>query len=213
MTSTTPRPGAGGPVGMLLTRGTRTDLDSWVARSVVPVVVATLESWTAVVARGASRVGAPYDDGATVLAARALAARAGPGLGFFEIGGRAVVTVHAPGSRRVRWVVWEPEHGLVTPPGLEMAGPVEMLGVAQAPPELRDELVDLLHETRSRPVTMLQAIMSTLGLPGARILARPGSAASLPEAVEHVPDERQVSWFQDAVTDSVRLRRELGAIS
>lgn len=213
MTSSTPRPPAGGPIGMLLARGTRADLDMWVARSVVPLVVAPLEGWNAVLVRGNPEIGPPYDDGAMVLAARCISAKAGPALGFFVIDGRAVITVHQHRARKVRWVIWEPEHGLVRPPGLDLSGPVELLTVAGASPQLRDELVDLLHETRSRPITMMQAVLATVGMPGAQLLADPARVLTLPGAQEHRPDERQVSWFKDSVADSVRLRRELGALS
>ena len=127
---------------------------------------------------------------------------------------RVTVTVHAPGRRRaVRWVVWAPELGLLRPPGLDLAGPGEMVSVAGCQPTVRDELVELLHEVRVRPERMLQAIMATLELPGTRLVEHPELAGELPGAVQHQPDPRHVGWFDDAVKDSVRLRRELGALS
>lgn len=201
-------------VAIVLAAGARPEVDAWVGASVMPVTVVPLAPWTAVVGRGPSRTVAPYDDGRLVLAARALGPKAGPGLGFFVIDGRAVVTVHAPGRRRaVRWVVWAPEIGLLRPPGLDLAGPGEMVSVAGCQPTVRDELVELLHEVRVRPERMLQAIMATLELPGTRLVEHPELAAELPGAVEHQPDPRHVGWFDDAVKDSVRLRRELGALS
>ncbi|PZU42259.1 MAG: hypothetical protein DI571_11655 [Arsenicicoccus sp.] len=200
--------------GLVLAAGPRPEVDTWVAASIVPVTVVPLQGWVAVVTRGPSRAGSPYDDGGLVNACRALSARAAPGLGFFEIDGRALVTVHAPGRRRrVRWVVWEPEQGLLRPPGLELAGPSELVRLAGAEAPVRDELVDLLHETRVRPARMLQAVMATLGLPGTRLLDDPAHADTLPGAVRRDPDPQQVEWFEDAVRDSVRLRRELGVLS
>lgn len=198
---------------LLLAAGPRREVDSWVDGGVVPVTVAPLEGWIGVVARGPSRTGEPYDDGSLLLAARALGPKAGPGMGFFEVDGRAVITVHPPGRRRaLRWVVWEPGVGLLRPPGLELAGPAEVVSLAGAAPPVRDELVDLLHETRVRPTRMLMAVMATLGLPGTRLLEHPADVDSLPGATDHEPDRRQVGWFEDAVRDSVRLRRELGSL-
>lgn len=207
-----PRPGDT-PTGLLLLAGSRTEVDGWVARHVAPVVVVPVKGWTLVAAVGSSHVGAPYDDAATVLAARPVPAKAGPALGFFEIDGRAVVTVHAAGRRRTpTWVVWEPDLGLLRPPGLELAGPAEVVRVAGRPSSTREELVDLLHETQARPVTMLQAVMATLELPGTRFLTDPLLVRDQPDARLHEPDARQVSWFEDSVADSVRLRRELGVL-
>lgn len=199
---------------LVLAAGPRPEVDAWVAGGVQPTTVAPLEGWTVVVARGGSPVDEPYDDAALLLAARALSPKAGPGLGFFEIEGRAVITVHHASRRRgVRWVVWEPETGLLRPPGLPLAGPSEIAAVAGCSPEVRDELVELLHELRVRPARMLQAVMATLELPGTRLVEDAALADLLPGAVQHVPDDQQVVWFEDAVKDSVRLRRELGTLS
>lgn len=199
--------------GLVLLRGRPADVVGWVTRSVVPLLQVPTEAWTGALVVGSSQVGAPYDDAATLLAARPVPARAGPALGFFEIDGRAVVTVHGPGRRRgPGWVVWEPDLGLLRPPGLELAGPAELVRVAGVQPPVRDELVDLLHEKRARPVMMLQAVLATLGLPLAGALGDPVGAGDLPGATRHEPRSREVGWFEDAVADSVRLRRELGAL-
>lgn len=198
---------------LVLAAGPRQEVDSWVLGGVVPVTAVPLEGWIGVVGRGPAHAEEPYADGALMLAARALGPKAGPGLGFFEIDGRAVITLHAPGRRKgPRWVVWEPDVGLLRPPGLELAGPGQLAGVAGAAPSVRDELVELLHETRVRPARMLRAVMATLSLPGGRLVEDPGHVDTLPGAVDHRPDERQVGWFDDAVRDSVRLRRELGGL-
>lgn len=200
------------PAALVLAAGARPDVDTWAASGVVPVTVVPLSGWVGVVGGGPSRADAPYDDGQLVLAARALG-KAGPGLGFFEIDGRAVITVHAPGRRRgVGWVVWEPEAGLLRPPGLELAGPGEIVTLAGCGSEVRDELVDLLHERQVRPARMLTAVMATLSLPGTRLVEQPAHVRTREGAVPHEPDEAQVRYFDDAVRDSVRLRRELGAL-
>ncbi|MFK5634955.1 MULTISPECIES: hypothetical protein [unclassified Ornithinimicrobium] len=215
MTPTAPPPDHVGvrPTALVLLAGVRTEIAAWVSRSVVPLATVPLEGWTVVLGTGSTPVGAPYDDAGMLLAARPVPPRAGPALGFFELDGRAVVTVHGAGRRKgPTWVVWEPDLGLLRPPGLELAGPAEITRAAGAPAEVRDELVDLLHEKRARPVTMLQAVMATLGLPGARLLAEPARVEELPGTTLHQPAGRQVGWFEDAVADSVRLRRELGAL-
>ncbi|MFX0539390.1 hypothetical protein ACQBAT_09225 [Ornithinimicrobium sp. Y1847] len=201
------------PRGLLLLGGSRAEIADWAKRTVVPLVVAPTDAWTVAVATGEPMTASPYDDAALLLASRPVPITAGPALGFFEIDGRAVVTVHGSGRRRgTGWVVWEPEIGLLRPPGLDLAGPAELVRIAACAPSVRDELVDLLHETRSRPLTMLQAVMATLSLPGARLLAEPERAGSMPSAKAHGPREVEVGRFEDAVADSVRLRRELGAL-
>lgn len=201
------------PTGLVLAAGPRGEVTSWAAAGVVPVTVVPLGAWTAVVGRGPSLANPPYSDGALLLAARAMTANASPGLGFFQVDGRAVLTLHPPGRRRaVRWVVWEPRAGLLRPPGLDLAGPGEIVGVAGCGARVRAELVELLHETEARPVQMLRAVLATLDLPGGRLLEDPDHADSLPGATSHPPQDRQVAWFEEAVGDSVRLRRELGLI-
>ncbi|MGO0577497.1 hypothetical protein [Ornithinimicrobium panacihumi] len=216
MTSTSPTPhgdASDAPAGLLLVGGPRGEVDSWVRRGVVPAVVAHVPGWTLVVASGDSELGPPYDDPTLLLAGRPVPEKVAPALGFFDIDGRAVITVHGPGRRRATgWVVWEPEVGLLRPPGLPLAGPAEITSVAGAPPEARDELVDLLHETRARVRPMLQAVMATLHLPAARIITEPRTAIHLPGAVRHDPNPKEIALFDDAVADSVRLRRELGAL-
>jgi hypothetical protein len=201
------------PRGLVLLRGAQEEVDAWAARTVVPLVVAPAPPWTVAVVAGEARVGAPYDDPALLLAGRPVPTRAGPALGFFEVDGRAVITVQGAGRRRgPRWVVWEPDIGLLRPPGLELAGPAELVRVAGAADTVRDELVDLLHETRTRPLRMLQAVMATLSLPAARLIAEPERVEAIDGAVRHDPDGREVDRFEDGVADSVRLRRELGAL-
>lgn len=215
MTSPSTPPVVGEPHrGLVLLGGARTEVEAWVARTVVPVVVAPAAGWTIVALAGPTQVGAPYDDATTLLAGRPVPAKAAPALGFFVIDGRAVITAHTPTGRGKgpRWVVWEPDLGLLRPPGLELAGPAEITRLARCPVEVRDELVDLLHETRSRPITMVQAVMATLSLPGARLIAEPAMASSLPGATAHQPARKELGYFEDAVADSVRLRRELGAL-
>lgn len=198
---------------IVLAAGPRAEVDSWVDSGVVPVTVVPYDRWTAVVGSGEARVGAPYDDAMLLLAGRSLSGRAGPGIGLFELDGRVVLTTH-PGGRRKgpRWVVWEPSVGLLRPPGLELAGPGELARLTGGSPRLRHELVELLHERHVRPRRMLLALVDTLGLPVADLVSDPGSAPDLPGAVRHEPDADELARFEDAVRDSVRLRRELGEL-
>lgn len=195
--------------GLLLLRGQLSEVVSWARRGIVPVAVAPLEGWTAVLPNGDSHAAAPYDDALTVLAARRVPPRLRPALGFFVIDGRAVITAQErPRRRRAHWVVWEPERGLVRPPGLDIAPPSSLLRIAGA--GSRSELVEIMLERHIAPARMLAAVVAVLGLPGPRLLVDPAGGADLPGRVEREPGDRQVAWFEDAVRDSVLLRRELG---
>ncbi|MDO5739533.1 MAG: hypothetical protein Q4P07_05245 [Ornithinimicrobium sp.] len=214
MTSSSDVPAPGEfPHALLLLGGSRAEVAVWASRCVAPIVTVPAQGWTIAIAAGDAQVGTPYDDAAMLLAARPVPVKAAPALGFFQIDDRAVLTVHGMvRPRSPRWVVWEQEIGLLRPPGLDLAGPAEIARLAGCSPAVRDELVDLLHEARSRPLTMLQAIMATLSLPGARLLADPRLASDLPGAIRYRPASKEVGFFEDAVADSVRLRRELGLL-
>lgn len=205
-------PDAGEPAaGLLLLRGSPADVSAWARRGVVPVTVGRLEGWTALLPRGHGSLAAPpYDRALPLLAARPVPARLGPALGFWSIGERGVITVQVGRRSRVRWVVWEREHGVVRPEGLLTATPGDLLRAAKG--GSRAELVEILSERHIAPERILAAAVAVLGLPGARLLVSPHERESLlPGAVERDPDEQQVRWFDDAVRDSVRLRQELEA--
>lgn len=193
--------------GLLLTRGSVPGVSAWVRRGVIPVTVAPLDGWTAVLPRGESRAQPPYDDALMLLAARRLPRTLRPGLGFFAIQNRAVITVQRPGPHRLRWVVWEPLRAVVQPPGLLQATPSQLLAVARGGE--RREILELLAERRIPPTRLLAALVLALGLPGARLLTDQDSVDGLDGAVDRDPDDVQIDYFDDAVRDSVQLRREL----
>lgn len=204
-----PHPDGDGRAGLLLLRGAVPDVAAWARKGVVPVTVAALEGWTVVLGNGPSRAQPPYDDALTMLAARRVPARMRPALGFFVIDGRAVVTAQSgPRHRRgPRWVVWDPEHGVLRPPGLPVAPPAQLVQAAGG--GSRSELVEILRERHLDPARLLAAVTVTLGLPGGRLLVRPEEVADLEGAVEKEPDPVQVRYFDDTVRDAVELRREL----
>jgi hypothetical protein len=184
-------------------------VNAWAAKSVVPLLVARRGRHTALVPRGSSAVGAPYDDAATLCAARPAPRSLTPAIGFWVIEQRAVITVQSSSWRRkVRWVVWDPEQGVVRPPGVEVATPAQVLSAAGDGD--RSELVDMLSERQHPPERLLSAVVTVLGLPGADVLLDPAVADTWHRSTRHDPDARQVEFFEDAVKHAVALRRELG---
>ncbi len=215
MTSTdqpppSPVPAAPSPShGLLLSRAPFEEVMAWAAKSVVPVVVAPLQGRTVLVPRGRPAVGAPYDDAATLCAARPAPQKLAPTIGCWVIDERAVITVQSGHWRRqVRWVVWDPERGVLRPPGVEIATPQQV--VAAAGGGSRPELTSMLAERHHPPARMLTAVLAVLGLPGAELLLDPHAAEDLAGARVHEPDPKEVAYFEDAVKDAVLLRRELG---
>lgn len=193
--------------GLILVRGQVPEVSAWVRRGVVPVTVAPLRGWTVVLPNGDPRVGPPYDDELTMLAARRVPRRLRPALGFFVIGGRAVVTVQSGARSRVRWVVWEPERGVVEAPGLRQAPPSQLIRAAGG--GNRAELVEILQERYVAPTRLLAAVAAVLGLPGAKLLVDPSLVDALVGAIDREPEDTEVAYFEDAVKDAVMLRREL----
>lgn len=208
--STGPRPDDGSRVtGLLLLRGAVADVSAWVRRGVVPAAVVPMEGWTAVLPESRSYAEPPYTDGGLLFAGRHVPRKLGPALGFWIVEGRAVITVQTRGRRGIRWVVWEPEHGIVTPPDLPVAGPVTLQRLAGA--GRRAELVEILHELYVQPDRLLAAVVAVLELPGARLLVDASGVADLPGATSVLPAPREVAYFNDAVRDAVTLRQELEA--
>ncbi len=197
------------PVGLWLSRAMITDVDAWAAKSVVPVLVHRLGLHTALVPRGRSAVGAPYDDAAMMCAARPAPVKLSPAVGFWVIDDRAVITVQSKHWRRqIRWVIWDPQVGMLRPPGVDIASPQQVLAAAGG--GRRDELIDMLAERHHPPQRLLSAVVNLLGLPGADVLLDAEAARSWEGVHTHEPDDREVDFFEDAVKDAVALRRELG---
>ncbi|USQ78401.1 hypothetical protein [Ornithinimicrobium faecis] len=210
MNSRQPHPTAGADrSGLLLLRGGLSDVSAWVRRGIVPAAVVPMEGWTAVLPEERSFAEPPYTNGGLLLAGRHVPRKLGPGLGFWIVEGRAVITVQTRGRRGIRWVVWEPERGVVTPPDLPVAGPVTLQRVAGA--GRRNELVEILHEVYVQPDRLLAAVVAVLELPGAKLLVDASGVADLPGATSVLPAPREVGYFNDAVRDAVTLRQELEA--
>lgn len=208
--STGPRPDDGtGATGLLLLRGAVAEVSAWLRRGVVPTTVVPQDGWTAVVPEGRSFAEPPYADGNVLLAGRPVPRKLGPALGFWVVEGRAIITVQTRGRGGIRYVVWEPERGLVSPPGLTVAGPVTLQRVAGG--GNRAELVEILRELYVQPDRLLAAVVAVLQLPGARMLIDPAAVADLPGAVSVLPAPKEVGYFNDAVRDAVALRQELEA--
>lgn len=208
--NTSPRPSVGGEwSGLLLLRGHLPEVASWVRRGVVPATVAPLQGWTAVVPEVRSLADPPYTDGGLLMAGRFVPRKLGPALGFWVVDGRALITVQTKGRGGIRYVVWEPERGLVTPPGLTIAGPVTLQRIARG--GNRAELVEILRELYVQPDRLLAAVVSVLGLPGARMLVDPAKAQTADGAQSVLPAPKEVGYFNDAVRDAVALRQELEA--
>lgn len=185
------------------------DVDLWAAKSVVPVTVNRIGLHTVLIPRGRSAVGAPYDNAATMCAARPAPIKLAPAIGLWVIDDRAVITVQSKHwRRRIRWVIWESALGMVRPPGVEIASPQQVLAAAGG--GRREELVEMLGERHHPPQRMLAAVANVLGLPGADVLLDPGRAQLWDGAHDHEPAEREVHFFEDAVKDAVALRHELG---
>lgn len=208
--STSPRPDTGDdPAGLLLLRGSVPEVSAWIRKGVVPATVAPMDGWTAVFPEGASFADPPYADGTMVTASRPIPRKLGPALGFWVVDGRAIITLQTRGRGGIRWVVWEPERGIVAPPGLPQAGPVSLQRVAGG--GSRSELVEILHELYVQPDRLLAAVVAVLKLPGARLMVDASGVADLPGAVSVLPAPKEVGYFNDAVRDAVRLRQELEA--
>ncbi|MCK0114081.1 hypothetical protein MWU75_18215 [Ornithinimicrobium sp. F0845] len=208
--STSPRPDVGDdPAGLLLLRGSVAEVSAWLRKGVVPATVVPMDGWTAVFPEGRSFADPPYADGSMVTASRPIPRKLGPALGFWVVDGRAIITVQTKGRGGIRYVVWEPERGIVSPPGLTVAGPVTIQRVAGG--GNRAELVEILRELYVQPDRLLAAVVSVLELPGARTLIDPAGAEDLPDAVSVLPAPKEIGYFNDAVKDAVRLRQELEA--
>lgn len=194
-------------IGLQLLRGAPGPVASWLRAGVVPVTVGRLGGWSAVLPRGRSRAAAPYDEPLPILASRPVPAGLGPAIGFWVLDGRAVIAVSGARRNGLRYVVWEQGTGVVRPPGLEVAPAQVILRAAGG--GSRADLVELLRERHVAPDRLLAAVVTTLELPGARLLIDPADRSELRESVAVEPEDKQVAIFDDVVRDAVLLRREL----
>ena len=199
------RSGAGH--GLVLVRRSPAGVMRWVRRGLVPVTVAPFGPWTGIaLAEERARSAAPYDVALEVLAALPAPWRARPAIGFFDVHGRAALTVQPAGIRsRIHWLVWEPRRGVVETPSL-VGLPVPMLlGAAGAVGRVREEaLLDVLRSGLGTPVDLLVTVLGLLGLPGRDLLVR----GACDGAAEVEPSLRGVMAFDRLMAEEATHRAE-----
>ncbi len=189
-----PAPSARRPVGALLLARARPDrIRIWAGRGLTSVHVTGLGPWTGVTPAGdRARAAAPYDDARMALAARPLPSSLRPSVGFFVTGLRAVVIIQPRGWRPVkRWVVWLPEAGPVSAPGLPSATAVDLIDVTGAGQSALPGVMEALAEVPRDALTWLAGVHEALRLPGRDLLVEPDAA--LGTLVE--PDPESVARF------------------
>ena len=192
--------------GLLLVRAKPGPMAGWVRRGLVACEVVPLGEWTALLpVDRASRASAPYDDAIAVLAGRPLPLRLRPALGLFVVDHRAVVSLQPQGLRPVhRWLVWEPETGLVRTPGLEVARPPDLAAAARrrtAAPAVHRVLTDAAGDAPR----LLRRLLDVLALPGAALL----TPADQPHGEVVAPTARSVARFESRMAEQAQHRAEL----
>ncbi len=193
--------------GLLLVRRSPAAVGRWLRGGLVAATMAPLGRWTGVtVAEDLARSAAPYDVGLEVLAARRAPRGGRPVLGFFELRGRAVVTVQPPALRHdQRWLVWQPGTGVVETPALPRLGVPTLLAAAGAGGRSRpDDVSGVLRGTDGAPVDVLVTLLGLLGLPGDDLLLR-GDCSG---ASDVEPSVRGVLAFDRLVADEAQHRAE-----
>jgi hypothetical protein len=199
------RSGAGH--GLVLVRRSPASVTRWLRRGLVAVTVAPLGPWTGItLADERARSAAPYDVGLEVLAARPAPWRARPSIGFFDVHGRAALTVQPAGLRsHSHWLVWEPGQGVVATPGLPRLRLPMLLAAAGAQGRVLEEaLADVLRSGRGTPVDLLVTVLGLLGLPGRDLLVRGDCAGSR----EVEPSLRGVLAFDRLVAEEAAHHAE-----
>lgn len=179
-------------------------------RGLVAVNVAPLGPWTGVtLAADRARSAAPYDVGLEVLAARPAPRRCRPAIGFFDVHGRAALTLHPGGLRGgQQWLVWEPGTGVVATPDLPRLRLTALLAAADATGRVREEQVGaVLRSGQGTPVDLLTAVLGLLGLPGRDLLA--GRRSGTARQVE--PSVRGVLAFDRLMAEEAETRAERSA--
>ena len=147
----------------------------------------------------------PYDVGLEVLAARPAPWRARPTIGFFDVHGRAAVTVQPTGPRAaIHWLVWEPRRGVVATPQLAAAAPAD----ARSPPPARRAGCARRRSPTccapgdGAPLDLLVTVLGLLGLPGRDLLVR-GDA---PGASDVEPSVRGILAFDRLMAEEAAHR-------
>ena len=200
-------PSGGAGHGLLLVRRSPAAATRWLRRGLVAVTVAPLGPWTGItLAEERARSAAPYDVGLEVLAARPSPWRARPTIGFFDVHGRAALTVQPRGPRAgIHWLVWEPRHGVVATPQLPRLALPLLLAAAGAQGRVREEaLADVLRSGHGAPLDVLVTVLGLLGLPGRDLLVRGDTDG----ASEVEPSVRGILAFDRLVAEETAHRAE-----
>lgn len=193
--------------GLLLVRRSPASVGRWLRKGLVDATMAPLDGWTGVtVSEHTARSAAPYDTALEVLAARPAPRGGRPVLGFFDLQGRAVVTVQPAGVRKAQqWVVWEPRTGVVETPSLPRLGVPGLLEAAGAGRSARaDDVAGVLRSGDGTPLDVLVTLLGMLGLPGRELLER-GDCSG---ASDVEPSTRGVQMFDRLVADEAQHRSE-----
>ena len=193
--------------GLVLVRRSPPAVTRWLRRGLVAVTVAPFGPWTGItLADDRARSAAPYDVGLEVLAARPAPWRARPTIGFFDVHGRAALTVQPTGPRaQIHWLVWEPRRGVVATPQLTRLHLPMLLAAAGAQGRVREEaLADVLRSGHGAPLDLLVTVIGLLGLPGRELLVR-GDAEG---ASDVEPSVRGILAFDRLMAEEAAHRAE-----
>lgn len=195
--------------GLVLVRQSPSAVTRWLRRGLVAVTVAPFGAWTGItLAEERARSVAPYDVGLELLAARPAPWGSRPALGFFDVHGRAALTVQPAGIRsQIHWLVWEPRTGLVRTPQLTPLRLPMLLAAAGASGRVREEVVaDVLCSGAGTPVDLLVTVLGLLGLPGRDLLVR----GDCEGASDVEPSVRGVLAFDRLMAEEAAHRAEVG---
>ena len=195
----------------MLVRRSPAAVTRWLRRGLVAVTVAPLGPWTGItLADERARSAAPYDVGLEVLAARPAPWRTRPTIGFFDVHGRAALTVQPRGPRAdIHWLVWEPRTGVVADPAADPAAPADApRRRRRAQGRVREEaLADVLRSGHGAPLDLLVTVLGLLGLPGRELLVR----GDCEGASDVEPSVRGILAFDRLMAEEAAHRAETAA--
>lgn len=181
--------------GLLLLNDDAKRVDLWVQRGIVPSYVVQLSGWAAVAPAGPARGEPPYDDALTVIASMPVPMTMRSAMGFFQIDGRAVMTVHPRRWRALpRWLVWEPGRGLVRV-NLPQGTPADLVRAAGVVDEQERVISGVLRDKESTPLDVLSDVIDALALPGGPLL-RGRTVEESDDAMFIEPHRRAVTRFE-----------------